>query len=199
VGAWWALAHPDPSQGVRVAAIPFAQTLYCLGWVLFLLRFYVSMEWLSKVRVLDYLISAVNARAVTIYLWANVAIGVATWTISRIWPTDTPWSSEVVGGAMLLSFVGVFLVAAVVGLGWVEDLAARRSPSLLPRIGAPRSPRTLASATAAPTARGARPSAAPSAAPVTRPGQVTHARSVTPHEGGAVAGVTATTMEHALA
>jgi peptidoglycan/LPS O-acetylase OafA/YrhL len=199
LGAWWALTHPAGSQGVRVAAIPFAQTLYCLGWVLFLLRFYVSMEWISRIRVLDYLVSAVNARAVTIYLWANVGIGVATWTIGRIWPADVPWSSEVVGGAVLLSLVTVFLMAAVMGLGWVEDLAARRKPTLLPRFAAARQPgkRELATTfTAPPTPPPA--VAASATAPTTWAGLVAQGRSASPHQCVAVTRIAPTAVEHAL-
>ena len=140
VGAWWALTHPEATQGVRVAAIPFAQTLYCVGWVLLLLRFYVSMDWIARVRLLERLVSAVNARAVTIYLWANVGIGVAAWTIDRIWPEHLPWSSEVVGGLVLLSLVSVFLMVAVLGLGWVEDWPPDARPRSCP--GSVRHPAT---------------------------------------------------------
>jgi hypothetical protein len=131
-GVWWALNHPDASAGVRVDAIPFAQTLYCLGWVLLLLRFYVSMEWLSKVPVLDYIVSAVNARAMTIYLWGNAAIAVALATTDHFWHYDASWSSPASQGAVVLLLVGLLLVVAVLAVGWVEDVAARRPASLLP-------------------------------------------------------------------
>lgn len=134
-GAWWAVTHPDPDFGIRVDAIPFAQTLYCLGGVLLLLRFYLSMQWLTRVRWLDHLVSLVNARAVTIYLWHTVAIALAALVMDRQW-AEPVWASSVAAGTVVyLSLVAAFVAVVTLSLGWVEDLAARRTPRAVPRVG----------------------------------------------------------------
>ncbi|MDQ7910947.1 acyltransferase [Phytohabitans sp. ZYX-F-186] len=100
--------------------IPQAQALYSLGFVLVLLRLSPRLTW----RPLERVVSAVNSRAVTIYLWHNPAIA----------------ASFVVGdliGAWRLGQVGYLLVALglllapLVLLGWIEDVSARRPARLL--------------------------------------------------------------------
>ncbi|GAA4695507.1 acyltransferase family protein [Phytohabitans rumicis] len=123
-GGGWALTHPG-DDGYDLSTIPIAQALYSLGFVLIALRLSPRMDWLARLRPLDRLVSIVNARAVTIYLWHNPAIA-ACFVVGDVF------------GAWRLGTVGYLLVAValvtapVAVLGWVEDVAARRPTRLRP-------------------------------------------------------------------
>ncbi|MFL6027735.1 MAG: acyltransferase family protein, partial [Friedmanniella sp.] len=128
VGTWWTAtraswALDDDTLG---------QALYCLGFVLLLLRFYPSFTWLQRRPVLDKLVTVINFRAMTIYLWGNVAIFVAAAALSSGW---MPWMftvNGVVAGLSRFLLTLVVIAAAVLAVGWVEDLAAQRAPRLNP-------------------------------------------------------------------
>jgi peptidoglycan-N-acetylglucosamine deacetylase len=70
-------------------------------------------------------VTALNARAVTVYLWHNVAIALA-------FPLGDALGAWRLGDAGYFGVALVLLTLAAGGLGWVEDLAARRRPALLP-------------------------------------------------------------------
>lgn len=117
--AWVLVFSPG---GYDLNEIPPAQALYSLGFVLVLLRLSPRLRWPALGRA----VSAVNSRAVTIYLWHNLAIA----------------ASFAVGdavGAWRLGQVGylVTALALLLGplllLGWVEDVSARR-PARLVRV-----------------------------------------------------------------
>jgi peptidoglycan/LPS O-acetylase OafA/YrhL len=135
-GAWWALTHPHPVMGANLDVIPFANGLYGLGFALLLLRCAPSFGWMRRRRVLDALVAAVNARAMTIYLWHNLAVGVALvlearFVAGRFYAYGEDGLSRVVQYAVVWALIAV----AVLALGWVEDVAARRRPRLLPWSG----------------------------------------------------------------
>ncbi|MBB6419042.1 hypothetical protein HDC93_004644 [Streptomyces sp. AK010] len=80
-----------------------------------------------------------NARAVTICLWHEIALVPAVPLIDRFWdvpafeaylPLDSQWFMLGVGWVPIAVFV---LLCA-----WVEDVAAREQPRLLPGGGAAR-------------------------------------------------------------
>ena len=104
------------------------------------------MSWLAKVRPLDGFVSMVNNRAVTIYLWHNVAITIAVVLFDplKLWEIPTQFLED----ATDFSIAVVLIIVAVLSLGWVEDIAARRKPRLSPfprkkRRAAPVPPRSL--------------------------------------------------------
>ena len=131
-GAWAVL--PAGGEGWDIDDIPLANALYSLGYVLVLLRLYPSFAWMERVPVLDSLVSAVNSRAMTIYLWGNVSIWAATPLLDRS-PLAPYYTDSWVGDALQLSAACTVLLVCVLALGWVEDLAARRPARLLPRSG----------------------------------------------------------------
>jgi hypothetical protein len=103
-------------------------------------------SWPPKLRQWDSVITLLNARAVTVYLWHNVCILLAAALWDRMWDIDAlaehaPW--------LLESWVPVLLAAwgliavCVLLFGWAEDLAARRRPRLWPNghAGRPLTPR----------------------------------------------------------
>jgi hypothetical protein len=128
---WWVWTHPG-EEGVDLSTTPLAYGIYSAGFVLVLVRLSPSMTWLARRRFLDRLVSLFNARAVTIYLWHNAAITVAfpIGDAIRLWRfggDDTALTNVLYMG------IAVALICCVVpAIGWVEDIAARRKPQLLP-------------------------------------------------------------------
>ena len=142
LGLGYAHTYPNPEHGANIDAIPMANALYGLGYALLLLRFYPSFEWMRRRRLLDALIAAVNARAMTIYLWSNVAI-LSAIAIERRYGAALWYDSSDLGTRRAVQYVGVWLLiaVAVLAFGWVEDIAGKRRPRLLPRGGRGRTPR----------------------------------------------------------
>lgn len=129
-GLGWAWQHPGEAGALDLPGIPLAYALYQVGFVLVLMRWSPGMAWLAKVRPLDGFVSMVNNRAVTIYLWHNVAItiAVALFDPLKLWEIPTQGLEEVADFAIAMAF----LAASVLGFGWVEDIAARRKPRMSP-------------------------------------------------------------------
>ncbi len=129
LGAWWTAGHPLPDGTFDLNEIPLGQALISAAAILVFLRVSPELAWLDRTPVLGRLVTLLNARAVTIYLWHNVAIDLS-------YPVDAwlGWSSQPVQ----LATSAVLTAVAVLAFGWVEDLAARRPPQLLP--GARRKP-----------------------------------------------------------
>ncbi|MEV6600044.1 acyltransferase [Actinoplanes sp. NPDC051346] len=136
LGLGWVVEHPSPT-GLDLVPFPLAHALYSMGFVLALLRLNPSLAWLNRVPLLHKLVSALNNRAVTIYLWHNVVITVAIITGDRL----GLWNVKQ-GALLYLGFTCIalsLLTITVFTLGWVEDLAARRPPRLRPwPVHAPR-------------------------------------------------------------
>ncbi len=132
-GVTWAYTHQRVGTGWSVNEIPLANALYCLGAVLLLLRFQPTFSWVARISVLDKLVTVFNTRALTIYLWGNVAITAAIAFEHRFlagqWYARGEWGWSRASQWVL---TWVILALAVVFLGWVEDLAARRSVRINP-------------------------------------------------------------------
>ncbi|MGW3113774.1 acyltransferase family protein [Streptomyces sp. NPDC001091] len=135
LGLWYALTHGF-RQGHDLDDIPFAQSLWSLATVLLLLHISpVWTEWPRILRPFDRLITLLNSRAVTIYLWHNLCILVASTLWDQLWRYDVldercPWLLESPWPVLALTWT--LICACVVTFGWAEDLAARRSPRLWP-------------------------------------------------------------------
>ncbi|MFC3743489.1 acyltransferase family protein [Paractinoplanes deccanensis] len=124
-----------------------SQALWSLAFVLIALRWQPPMGWLPRVKPLDHAVTLVNNRAVTIYLWHNIAI-------AAVWPVLTFLALDDLGDRMgeagdLLTALALTALA-VLAFGWVEDLAAKRRPRLWPTSNAPRDRTHATTATAAP-------------------------------------------------
>lgn len=134
----WAQTHRGDGGHFDLVGIPLAYAIFSVGFVLVLLRWQPRMGWLRRVRPLDGLVTMVNNRAVTIYLWHNVAITVAI-------AMDTPlrlWELQPLAVELVTDFALAMALLAVVVLavGWVEDVAARRPPRLSPWPAPTRTP-----------------------------------------------------------
>ena len=126
LGLTWSLTHSGPSPFYDIDNIPMADTLYSLGAVLILLRIYPDFSWMEKRVVLDKLVTAINSRAMTIYLWGNLAIFLSNpildaWTVTA--ELDEP---TMLGSLQMYLASWLILIALVLLFGWCEDLAARR-------------------------------------------------------------------------
>ncbi|NSL43400.1 hypothetical protein HO151_04170 [Streptomyces sp. 8P21H-1] len=88
---------------------------------------------LARHRRLDRLVRVFDARAVTLYLWHEIALVLAVPLVDRLWEVPAFEAYLPLGSQRFLFGVGWVLVAVFVVLcGWVEDVAARRKPGLLP-------------------------------------------------------------------
>jgi hypothetical protein len=127
----WTWTHPG-DNGHDLTGIPVAYGIYSMGFVLALLRWSPTMAWLARVRPLDGFVSMVNNRAVTIYLWHNVAITIAVDLFDplKLWRIPHQALEDAVDFSIALSLI----LIAVLALGWVEDLAARRRPRISPFV-----------------------------------------------------------------
>jgi len=126
-GAAWTLTHPGP-RGFDLNDIPLGNALWSAAFILVALG--GTLPSVRPRRVLTVL----NARALTIYLW-HVPIIVA---LSRF----ATWSGLPIFGwvgiSWRLAVVVLALTVVVLAIGWVEDVSAGRRPTLIP--GAARRP-----------------------------------------------------------
>ena len=126
-GLGWAFAHPIDGK-LDLIDEPLAYAVYCLAFTLVLMRWSPRMGWLAKRRVLDGLVTLVNARAVTIYLWHNLAIAAAVVLSDKL----EVWQLGSAERLAYLALIVVLLLDITIAVGWVEDVAARRPARLLP-------------------------------------------------------------------
>jgi peptidoglycan/LPS O-acetylase OafA/YrhL len=111
--------HPDEVGHSDQAMLGYA--LWSAAIVLLVLWWRPDMTWLRRSPLAERLLDAVNARAVTIYLWHDPAIVAATALAALVgWPLY---------GLERLPLVLLLIAVAMVLVGWVEDLAAGRRPT----------------------------------------------------------------------
>ncbi|WP_371102101.1 acyltransferase [Streptomyces sp. PU_AKi4] len=131
-GGWYALAHQSAYGGTYdLDDNPLAQAFWSAGFVTLLMyaKEYAGLVGPSRSR----LVTVFNARAVTIYLWHEVALVLAVPLIDRFWEVPAFEAHLPLGSQWFLFGVGWVLIGAfVLACGWVEDVAARRKPTLLP-------------------------------------------------------------------
>ncbi|MFD7678959.1 acyltransferase [Streptomyces sp. NPDC060187] len=136
-GGWFAFAHRAEYGTYDLDEIPLAQAFWSAGFVTLLLYFKaargVDFAWSARFRRLDRTVTIFNGRAVTIYLWHEIALILAVPLIDQFWkvpafeawlPLESQWFLFAVGW--------VLIWLAIVLFGWVEDVAARKRPRLLP-------------------------------------------------------------------
>ncbi len=123
VGLGWALNNAHPGLGYDLNEIPTGQALWSVGVVLVLLRWAPRLDWIDGVPIIGWLVQLITARAVTIYLWHNIAIDLSF-----------PVNNFLGRYSMVEYFITACVLTGVAVLlfGWVEDLAARRPVQLVP-------------------------------------------------------------------
>ena len=130
-GTTWAITH-QTDTGWDIDNIPLAATMYSLGAVLLLLRFYPSLEWMSRFPALDKTVLMISSRAMTIFLWHNLAIFLAVPVLDSNHVTALADSDTPAGSLARYATAWLLTIAATFLFGWVEDLAARRPPKFNP-------------------------------------------------------------------
>jgi peptidoglycan/LPS O-acetylase OafA/YrhL len=142
LGLTWAATHLG-EEGWNLNDIPLAQALWSLGYCAVLLR--LSPVWPAlpgRMKILDGVVTLVNNRAITIYLWHNLLLVAAVPLIDLGWENPVlneafPWLLE--SDWLLFLMVWPLLGIAILSVGWVEDLAAGRTPRLWPARAGTRS------------------------------------------------------------
>jgi len=125
---------------VGLALVPFGPGLSINGWVPSLvllgvawlaaaLYFREPLERFARTRWVRPVVEFTNRRALTVYLWSLAGV-----YVSRVLLPPDGLSLVGKAGVALGSLVltGVVTVLACLAIGWLEDLAARRSPELWP-------------------------------------------------------------------
>ncbi|MFJ3673474.1 acyltransferase [Streptomyces sp. NPDC090106] len=138
LGLWWASGHLGP-EGWNLNDIPLAQAAWSLGFVVILLQYSPSWKELpGRLARWDKPVTLSNNRAVTIYLWHNALIMTAFPLVDLLYELPFLQSDHAVSLLDSTYELWVFLLVwplillAILSLGWIEDLAAKRKPRLLP-------------------------------------------------------------------
>ncbi|MHC3474203.1 acyltransferase family protein [Streptomyces sp. 7R007] len=137
-GLWWASGHLGP-DGWDLNDIPLAQATWSFGFVVILLQYAPSWQELpGRLARWDRLVTLSNNRAVTIYLWHNMLIMATVPIIDQAYNLPFMQSDRAVAALdstyMLWMFFLVWplIAVAILAFGWIEDIAAKRSPRLWP-------------------------------------------------------------------
>ncbi|MFD5662438.1 acyltransferase family protein [Streptomyces hirsutus] len=137
-GLWWASNHLGP-DGWDLNDIPLAQAAWSFGFVVILLQYSPSWRELpGRLAQWDKLVTLSNNRAVTIYLWHNMLIMATVPIVDLLY--RLPFMQSERGAEAISSTYTLWMFAliwpliglAVLAVGWVEDLAAKRRPRLWP-------------------------------------------------------------------
>ncbi|AXG78130.1 acyltransferase family protein [Streptomyces paludis] len=133
---WWAAGHLT-DEGWNFDEIPLAQAAWSLGFCAILLQYSPSWKELpGRLAQFDSVVTLANNRAVTIYLWHNLMILATFPLIDQLWniPGIDAYSSELNASYDVLPLVLVWplIGLAILAMGWVEDVAAKRRPRWWP-------------------------------------------------------------------
>lgn len=130
-GGWWNLTQPG-TKGLDLNGNPLANALWSAGVILVVLgREPSRTAWIDRNAFVSRLITLINRRALTVYLW-HMAFVVALTPLVDV----VGWSHQnLLGLAIRVALVFALLGVVIMLVGWVEDIAARRRPELFPGFG----------------------------------------------------------------
>jgi len=140
-GLAWIFTHPGP-RGYDLNDIHLGNALWSAAFILVAIgRAPTEAPWVDRIPLLGRAVTVLNRRALTVYLWHMSFVVALTPLVGLVgWTPRDPLGLAI---RVVLVFVLVGVVTLLVG--WVEDVAARRTPELVP--GRPR--RTVAERAAA--------------------------------------------------
>ena len=96
-------------------------------------HFRIDFAGLARFRRLDRIVTIFNARAVTLYLWHEIALILAVPLIDQFWNVPAFETYLPLESQWFMFGIGWILIAVFILLcGWVEDVAAKKKPRLLP-------------------------------------------------------------------
>ncbi|MEU5315994.1 acyltransferase [Streptomyces sp. NPDC021056] len=137
-GLWWASGHLGP-DGWDLNDIPLAQATWSFGFVVILLQYSPSWQELpGRLAKWDKLVTLSNNRAVTIYLWHNMLIMATVPILDQLYSLPFMESERATAALDSTYMIWMFFLVwplialAILGVGWIEDLAAKRKPRLWP-------------------------------------------------------------------
>ncbi|MFI1197637.1 acyltransferase [Micromonospora sp. NPDC020750] len=127
-GAAWIVTHPGP-RGYDLNDMPLGNALWSAAFILVAIgRAPASAAWVDRNALLGRAVTVLNRRALTCYLWHMPFVVALTPLVDVVgWSHQDP-----VGLAIRVALVFALVGVATVLVGWVEDVAARRPPELLP-------------------------------------------------------------------
>jgi peptidoglycan/LPS O-acetylase OafA/YrhL len=132
-GAAWIFTHSGP-RGYDLNDIRIGNALWSAAFVLLVFGFApAAAAWVDRRASIGRAVTVLNSRALTVYLWHMPFVIALDPLLSGIGLRH--WSTT--GLLARLAGVAVLVTIAVMAFGWVEDLAARRRPCLLPGGAAP--------------------------------------------------------------
>ncbi|TDC70686.1 acyltransferase [Micromonospora sp. KC606] len=127
-GGAWILTHPSP-RGHDINDIPLGNALWSAAFILLVIgRAPAAAGWVDRSPLVSRLVTLVNRRALTIYLWHMPFVVLLTPMVGLAGWTDRDPMGLAVRVVLVFALVGVVTLL----VGWVEDMAARRRPQLLP-------------------------------------------------------------------
>jgi len=151
LGGAWIVTHPGP-RGFDINDIRLGNALWSLAFVLILLGMApLRAAWVDRNRLLSRAVTALNQRALTIYLWHMPLVLLVLTVTAPFGLYRETWR----GLAVQLILLALLLAVAVALFGWVEDLAAGRRLAVIPgRPSAPAAARIPAQRTPVDAPRG---------------------------------------------
>ncbi|WP_089158033.1 acyltransferase family protein [Micromonospora sp. NBS 11-29] len=131
-GLAWIVTHPGP-RGYDINDIPLGNALWATAFILVAIgRAPSGAAWVDRVPALGRAVTVVNRRALTVYLWHMPFVVALTPLVGLVgWTPRDP-----VGLWLRVGLVFVLVGVVTLLVGWVEDVAARRTPEMVP--GKPR-------------------------------------------------------------
>ncbi|MFJ6168569.1 acyltransferase [Micromonospora orduensis] len=133
-GGAWIVAHPGP-RGYDLNDNHLGNALWSAAFILVVLgRAPSGIAWLGRSPLADRAVTVLNRRALTVYLWHMPFVVALTPLVDVV-----GWSHQnLLGLAIRVLLVFALVGVVTLAVGWVEDVAARRPPELIP--GAPPAP-----------------------------------------------------------
>ncbi|GGM15942.1 membrane protein [Micromonospora yangpuensis] len=128
LGLAWILANHGP-RGYDLNDIPLGNALWSAAFILVALgRAPSGAAWVDRNAAFGRTVTVLNRRALTVYLWHMPFVVALTPLVDVVgWSHQDP-----VGLAIRVVLVFALVAVVTVLVGWVEDVAARRPPELLP-------------------------------------------------------------------
>jgi peptidoglycan/LPS O-acetylase OafA/YrhL len=129
-GAAWFLTHPSSVKGYHLGDIPLGDALWSVGFVLVLVGLAPARaDWVDRWRPVSRIVTVLNSRAMTIYLWHKAVIIGCGVVVGFEW-----WETGPTALVTWLTAVAAGVAICTVMFGWVDDLAARRRVVLVPAV-----------------------------------------------------------------
>ncbi|WBB79690.1 acyltransferase [Micromonospora sp. WMMD882] len=127
-GGAWILTHPGV-RGYDLNDIRLGNALWAAAFILVALgRAPDSAAWVDRKALVGRVVTVLNRRALTVYLWHMPFVVLLTPLVDVVgWSHQDPLGLAI---RVMLVFALVGVVTLLVG--WIEDVAARRRPELLP-------------------------------------------------------------------